>query len=97
MVVSKVVSPKPAQMIFVQRDDMVEQFVPRAAHPALRHAVLPRTTNARAHWFESTGLQELQHLVPELGIMLEQDTDKGMAAGMPPVVVVRSSRLLDGR
>ena len=39
MVVNKVVAPKPAKMVLVQRDDMVEQFATCTAHPALRHSV----------------------------------------------------------
>jgi hypothetical protein len=50
---------------------MVEQSGTHAANPALGHSVLSRTTNARAHWFESTGVQELQHVIPELGVMVE--------------------------
>jgi len=48
MVVSKVATTKPAKMILVEWNDMVEQFATHAAHPTLRHTVLPRALNARA-------------------------------------------------
>jgi hypothetical protein len=35
MIVVNVVAPKPAKMILVQRDGMVEQFATHAARPAL--------------------------------------------------------------
>src|SRR5947209_17405092 len=41
MVVGHVCSNQPVEMAFVQRDDVVEQLAPAAAHPALREAVLP--------------------------------------------------------
>src|SRR5215472_16591003 len=56
MVISKVVAPKPAYVILIQRNDVVEQFATCTAHPTLRHSVLPGTANTRAHWLESTGV-----------------------------------------
>lgn len=55
-IVVHAVSPKPAKMILVQRDEMVEQVATHAAHPAPRHSVLPGTSNTRTHCLESTGV-----------------------------------------
>jgi hypothetical protein len=41
MVVGCVCSKQPVETAFVQRDDVVEQLAPAAAHPALGDAVLP--------------------------------------------------------
>jgi len=54
VVIGKVVTPKPPKVIFVQRNDRVEQFAARAAHPTFRRSVLPGAPNVRAYWLEST-------------------------------------------
>jgi hypothetical protein len=55
MVVGKVIAPKPPKVIFVQENNMVEQFAARTADPAFCRSILPRAPNARADWLESTG------------------------------------------
>jgi hypothetical protein len=55
----------------MQRNDVVEQFATNAAHPPFGSSVLPGTTEGRANRLEITRLQEVQHLVAELGIMVE--------------------------
>ena len=56
MLVIKILAPKPPEMKFVVRDNVIEQFMKDTAHPTLRHSVLPGTADARAHWLESAGV-----------------------------------------
>jgi hypothetical protein len=60
-------------MMFIQRNDVIEQFAARTAHPSFGDAVLSGTANAPTPWLEITRLQEGQHLISELSIMIEQD------------------------
>jgi hypothetical protein len=39
VLVAKIVAPNPSQMILVQRNDVVEQFATRAAHPSFGDTV----------------------------------------------------------
>ena len=64
-------------MLIVQRDYVIKQFAANTAHPALRHSVLPRAPNTRANRFQGTGLQKLEDIAAELGVMVEQDVPEG--------------------
>ncbi len=62
IVVVSVFSNKTAQMIFVQDDDMVEQFLATISCPSLRDAVLPRAavrSSDRFHAKRSDGIPNL--------------------------------------
>jgi hypothetical protein len=71
VIVGNIVTPKSPETRFMQRNDVVEQFATNAAHPPFGSSVLPGTTEGRANRLEITRLQEVQHLVAELGIMVE--------------------------
>jgi hypothetical protein len=45
VVVANVVSKKLLQMALVESDDVVEQIIAAASHPALSNSVLPGTSN----------------------------------------------------
>ncbi len=48
--VEDVITDKAQQMLFVQRDHVVQQLTPATSNPALRAAILPRRLNARSFW-----------------------------------------------
>ena len=48
VIVVHIIANESSQMLFVQRDDMVEYLAAAASHPALRGAVLPWSLHARA-------------------------------------------------
>jgi hypothetical protein len=73
VIIAKVVAPKPPQMMFVQRNDVIEQFAAHASHASFGGGVLPRTADTCSHWLEITRLQEGQRLVAKFGIMVEQN------------------------
>src|SRR3954453_7250640 len=60
---------------------MVEQFSTYAADPTFRRSILPRAPNAGAQRRELTGSQELEHVISELGIMVEQHVSIGTGSG----------------
>ena len=41
VIVVDVIANKPPQMLFVQRNDMIENLAAAASHPALRNPILP--------------------------------------------------------
>src|SRR5437870_13701476 len=46
VIVTDVIAKQPAQVIFIEDDDMVQQFPAAASDPALRDAILPGTAKA---------------------------------------------------
>ena len=58
VVIAHVITNEPSQVLFVQRDHLVEDLAATTAHPAFRHPVLPRRPNARSFWFQTSRLQK---------------------------------------
>src|SRR5260370_608259 len=72
MVVVHVCSDQPVEMPFVQRDDLVEQLAPAAAHPALSDAVLPGGLNGRARRVQTCGFQEPDDIAVKRRVVVKQ-------------------------
>ena len=66
MMVANVAPPKSPKMMFIERNDMVEQFATRAAHPSFRRSVLPGAPNARAQGWRSLDLKKSRTSFPNL-------------------------------
>ncbi len=49
-VCSHVIADQPAEMLFIQRDDMVKDLAPETPHPALRDAILPGAPGYWSAW-----------------------------------------------
>jgi hypothetical protein len=77
VVVGDVFTPQSAEMLIVQRDDVIEYFAANTADPALRHSVLPRAPDTGAKGFHGTRLQKLENIAAELGVTVEQDVAVG--------------------
>src|ERR1700682_6070108 len=73
MGVGHVCCNQPVEMAFVQRDDVVEQLAPAAAHPALRDAVLPGGLDTGARRVQTGGLQERDHIAVKCRVVVERD------------------------
>src|SRR5260370_39413311 len=58
LVVVHVIANEPPQMLFVQRNDVVENLAAAASHPAFRSPVLPRCLNTHTLRSEACRLQE---------------------------------------
>jgi hypothetical protein len=48
MIVGQIGTPKPPQMKFIERDDVIEQFAASTAHPSFDDSILPRVY--RTQW-----------------------------------------------
>ena len=71
VMVVHVIADQPAKMLFIQRDDVVEDFSPATSHPSFRNSILPRRFYARPFGLQSRCLQEGDHFVIECGISIE--------------------------
>ena len=71
VVVVHVIANEPPQVLFVQRDDMVENLAAAASDPAFRSPVLPRCLNTRALRSEARRLQEGNHIRIEFRVVVE--------------------------
>ncbi len=70
MVVYVIVN-ESSEMLFVQRDDMVENLAAAASHPALRSPVLPGCLHTRALGLHASSLQEGNHIRIEFRVVVE--------------------------
>jgi hypothetical protein len=66
LMVGDVFMNEPAQMTFIQRDDMIEDLTTGTPHPAFRHSVLPGHPDACALGFQARALQKCGDVVVEL-------------------------------
>ena len=66
VVVVHVIANEPPQVLFVQRDDMVENLSAAASYPAFRGPVLPGCLNTRALGLHASSLQEGNHIRIEI-------------------------------
>src|SRR5579872_547450 len=73
MVVGQVFAPEPSQVLFIQRNDMIQYLAAATADPALSHSVLPRTAHARANSLDTTGLEKPEYFAAELRVTVEHD------------------------
>jgi hypothetical protein len=53
LVIADIVADQTAKMIFIHRDDMVEDLAAAASDPSFGGSVLPRCLNARPFWLQS--------------------------------------------
>ena len=59
-------------MLFVQCDDVVQDFPPATSDPALRYSILPGRANARPLGLQTSRLQERNDLMVELRVPIQQ-------------------------
>ena len=71
VVVIHIITDQPAEMRFIQRDDVVEDLSPATSHPSFRDSILPRRLYARPFGLHSRGLQEVDDFVIESRIVIE--------------------------
>ena len=71
VVVVHVIANEPPQVLFVQRDDMVENLSAAASHPAFRNPILPRCLYTRALRRQACRLQEGNHIGIEFRVVVE--------------------------
>ena len=69
--VGNVITHEAPQVLFVQRDHVIEQLAPAATHPSFRDSILPRRLDTGPFGLQSRGLQEGDHLVIECRITIE--------------------------
>ena len=70
MMVVHVIADDPAQMFFVQRNDMVNDLAPATSNPPLGNAILPRRLDTRALRLQARCLQESNHVRIELRVSI---------------------------
>ena len=71
VVIVHVIANHPPQMLFAQRDDVIEDLTAAASDPALCDSILPRCLNTRALWLEASCLQKFNHIAVELRVAIQ--------------------------
>ena len=69
--VGNVCTHETPQVLFVQRDHVVQHLAPTATHPSFSDSILPRRSDTRPFRLQSRGLQEGDDLVIECRITIE--------------------------
>ena len=96
LIISQILTPKPSEMAFVERDDVVKHLAASTADPSFGDSVLPGAPHTRSHRFHAARLQKPNDLIAELSIPIEQrHNDMGRAAAEPRAVAARSTRWSD--
>ncbi len=73
MAVSQVIAPEASQVLFIQRNDMIQHLAAATADPALHDSVLPQTSDARANGLETTRLKKPEYIAAKLRVTVEHD------------------------
>src|SRR5450432_2355129 len=71
MVIANILPNQPTQVLFVQRNHMVQQLPAAASDPSFRHSVLPGRFSARALGLQANGAQHAQNLGVELCVPIQ--------------------------
>ena len=66
VIIRQILTTKPSEMVFVQRNDVIQQFAASTADPSFSNSVLPRAPPTRSHRFNAARLQEGENLGTEL-------------------------------
>ena len=81
VVIAHVVTNQPAEMLFVQRDDVVEDLPTTTPHPAFGYAVLPRRPDTGAFGLQTRRLQESDDVGVKLRIAIQDGVPIGSGIG----------------
>ena len=76
-------------MPLIERDHMIEQITPHAAHPTFGHSVLPRATERGAQWLATHGLYDRSYISPELRIPVEEQETLRLLTRVRSLLIVR--------
>ena len=71
--IGDVFADQPAQMGFIQRNDVIEKLPAAASDPSFRDSILPRRLDPRPLYFQPGRLQEIRNSSIELRVMVEND------------------------
>ena len=81
VVITHVVTNQPTEVLFVQRNDVVEDLAAATPHPAFRNPVLPGRPDARALGLQPCRLQESDDVGVELRIAVQDGVPIGAGVG----------------
>ena len=81
LVIGDIFSQQPAQVTFIQRDDMVEDFPAGTSDPAFSDSILPGSLYARLLWLQTRGLQKRDDFGVELRIVIQNGVTIRLLAG----------------
>ena len=73
VVIAHIITHEPAEMLFVQRDHMVQDLSATASDPSFGGSILPGRLDARPFWFQTRRLQKRNHVSIEFRIAVQDD------------------------
>jgi hypothetical protein len=66
VIIRQIFTSKPSKVVFVQRDDVIQELAASTAGPSFGDSILPRAPQTRSYRFDATRLQERENLSAEL-------------------------------
>lgn len=73
VIIRQILTSKPSKVVFVQRDDVIQELAASTADPSFSDSILPRAPQTRSYRFNATRLQERENLSAELCVPIKQD------------------------
>ena len=73
MMIGDVLANEPAQMGFIQRNDVIEKFPTAASDPSFGSPILPGRLDSSSLYFEPGRLQEVRNASIELRVVIENN------------------------
>ena len=71
MVVAHVLADQPPEMLFVQRDDVIEDLAAATSNPAFRNSILPGRPHTRSLGLQTGRLQKPDHVSIEFRVAVQ--------------------------
>src|SRR5690349_14076780 len=71
VIVGDVIAHKPTQMLFAERNDVVQKLAAAASHPPFRDSVLPWRLNACPLRLQPRAFQKRDHTCVELRVVIQ--------------------------
>ena len=65
VIIRQILTPKPSEVLFVQRDDVIQQLAASTADPAFSNSILPRAPQTRLYRFNAARLQQAERAAAE--------------------------------
>ena len=72
VIIRQIFTSKPSKVVFVQRDDVIQQLAASTADPSFGDSILARAPQTRSYRFNATRLQEGENLSAELCVAIKQ-------------------------
>jgi hypothetical protein len=91
VIIRQIFTSKPSKVVFVQRDDVIQELAASTAGPSFGDSILPRAPQTRSTGSMPLDFRNAKTSVPNFGRDQTVRNDKGRAAAEPRAAAGQSS------